>query len=152
MTGEVRTEESDVSKVERMVRNASVHTSRSNDNYGLTCFSALSKYIEYYITYPTVHVYSDRPDELRKGLIEGRGDVVVQILKPDSELILGNARRVRDLSLVEPIQAVIDIFCLGGAGRDGAVKLYESVKQIGGGKKKGKVPISTSKRIVRRTA
>ncbi|HVB11891.1 MAG TPA: winged helix-turn-helix domain-containing protein [Nitrososphaerales archaeon] len=151
LIAEFRTEESDVTKVERMVRNAAAHFSDSN-GYALTCFSALSKYIEYYITYPTVHVYSERPGELRKGLVEGRGDVVVQILKPDSELILGNARRMRDLMLVEPIQVVIDLFCLGGAGRDGAMKLYENVKQVGGSNKKDKVQISTSKRIVRRTA
>ena len=38
--------------------------------------------------------------------------------------------------LVEPIQVVIDLFCLGGAGRDGAVKLYENLTQIGSKKNK----------------
>ena len=151
--GEFRTEESDVSKVERMIRNAVVHSSGGSHDYALTCFSALSKYMEYYITYPSVHVYSSRPDEIQKILVAGRGDVVVQMLKPDSELILGNTRRVRDLMLVEPIQVVIDLFCLGGAGRDGAVKLYENLTQIGGSKNKSeKASISPSKRIVRRTA
>jgi biotin operon repressor len=148
---EIRTEESNVIKVEKMIRNAAIHSAHSS-RYAFTCFSALSKYIEYYITYPTVHVYSDRPGELRKALIEGRGDVVVQILKPDSELILRNARRVRDLVVVEPIEVVIDLFCLGGAGRDGAMKLYERLKQQVGSSKKSKVQISSSKKLVRRTA
>ena len=95
VTGEFRTEESDPSKVERMVRNVVVHLSGRSSGYGLTCFSALSKYFEYYIAYPTVHVYSDRPEELRKSLVQGRGDIVIQILKPDSVLILRNTRLVR---------------------------------------------------------
>ncbi|MGI0080542.1 MAG: hypothetical protein ACRECH_13075 [Nitrososphaerales archaeon] len=33
----------------------------------------------------------------------------------------------RALMLVELIQVVIDLFCLGGAGRDGAMKLYWSL-------------------------
>jgi len=153
VAGEIRTEESDISKVERMIRNTVVHSSGGSYEYALTCFSALSKYMEYYITYPAVHVYSSRPDEIQKSLVVGRGDVVVQILKPDSELILRNARHIRDLRLVEPIQVVIDLFCLGGAGRDGAVKLYGNLTQIGGSKNKsGKKSASTHKRIVQRTA
>ena len=121
----VRTEESDVSKVERMVRNAAVH----NGNYALTAFSALAKYIEYYITYPNVHVYSQSPRELEGKIPKGRGDVTVEILRPDSDLILNNARRRGEFSLVEPVQVVIDLFCLGGPGRDGAMKLYEKMRQ-----------------------
>ncbi len=77
---------------------------------------------------------------------------MIQILKPDSVLILKNTRRVRDLTLVEPIEVVIDLFCLGGAGRDGAMKLYQSLMQIGDRKKKEKPSVSPSKRVVRRTA
>ncbi|MHB8568303.1 MAG: winged helix-turn-helix domain-containing protein [Nitrososphaerales archaeon] len=151
--GEVRTEESDVSKVERMIRNAAVHSIRGGYQYAFTCFSAISKYVEYYITYPSVHVYSNRPDEIQKSIVGGRGDVTVQILKPDFELILRNARLIRDLKLVEPVQVVLDLFCLGGAGRDGAVKLYESMTQVGGTRNKSeKASIAPSKRVVRRTA
>ncbi len=117
---EVRTEESEVRKVERMIRDAAAH----RDGYALTAFSALAKYREYYITYPTVHAYSENPLELADRIPSGRGDVTVQILRPDSKTILQNARRLKDVTLVEPVQVVIDLFCLGGAGRDGAMKLY----------------------------
>jgi len=123
---EVRTEESEVSKVETMVRNVAAHKSR----YALTAFSALARYVEYYITYPTVHVYSMKPLELLGMIPRGRGDVTVQVLGPDSELILKNARRIRGFALVEPVQVVIDLFCLGGSGRDGAMKLYEEMKKV----------------------
>jgi len=122
---EVRTAESEVSKVERMVRNAAVH----NAGYALTAFSALAKYIEYYITYPTVQVYSQEPLELAERIPKGRGDVTVQVLRPDSELILKNAGRRGEFAVVEPVQVVIDLFCLGGSGRDGAMKLYEEMRQ-----------------------
>jgi hypothetical protein len=122
---EVRTEESEVSKVERMVRNAAAH----RGGYALTAFSALARYVEHYITYPTVHVYSQKPLELTSRILRGRGDVTVQVLSPDSELILKNARRIEEFALVEPVQVVIDLFCLGGSGRDGAMKLYEEIKE-----------------------
>ncbi len=83
---EIRTEESKVPTVERLVRNAGVH----GGSYAFTAFSALSKYIEYYITYPTVHVYSEKPIELAKAIPIGRGDIAVQILRPDSSSILQN--------------------------------------------------------------
>ena len=53
----------------------------------------------------------------------------MQILRPDSELILKNARRSGGFTLAEPVQVVIDLFCLGGSGRDGAIKLYEDIKE-----------------------
>jgi hypothetical protein len=123
---EVRTEESDVAKVEKMVRDAAVH---ETGLYALTAFSALAKYVEYYIAYPSVHVYSQNPLELAEAIPKGRGDVTVQVLRPDSELILNNAEREGELALVEPVQVVIDLFCLEGPGRDGAVKLYEKMRQ-----------------------
>jgi hypothetical protein len=108
-----------------MVKKAAAHKGR----YALTAFSALARYVEYYITYPTVHVYSQRPLELSDRIPRGRGDVTVQVLSPDSELILKNARRTGEFALVEPVQVVIDLFCLGGSGRDGAIKLYEEIKE-----------------------
>lgn len=122
---EVRTEESEVSKVERMVKNAAAHKGA----YALTAFSALARYVEYYITYPTIHVYSQKPLELSDKISKGRGDVTLQVLRPDSGLILKNARRLGGFALVEPVQVVIDLFCLGGSGRDGAIKLYEEIKE-----------------------
>jgi len=120
---DVRTEESEVPKVERLVRNAATHTG----SYAFTAFSALAKHMEYYITYPTVHVYSEKPIELADRIPTGRGDVTVQTLRPDSESILQNARRLKETMVVEPIQIVIDLFCLSGAGRDGAMKLYKEI-------------------------
>jgi hypothetical protein len=122
---EVRTEESEVSKVERMIRKSAA----DEGGYALTAFSALARYLEYYITYPTVHVYSQKPLELSNRIRKGRGDVTVQVLTPDSEVILKNARRMGGFALVEPVQVVIDLFCLGGSGRDGAIKLYEEIKE-----------------------
>ena len=122
---EVRTEESEVSKVERIIRKSATNQSE----YTLTAFSALARYLEYYITYPTVHVYSQKPLELSDRIPKGRGDVTVQVLTPDSEVILKNARRIQGFALVEPVQVVIDLFCLGGSGRDGAIKLYEEIRK-----------------------
>ena len=123
---EIRTEESEPSKVERMVRNAEVH---GGGRYALTAFSALSKYLEYYIAYPAVHVYSTNPLDLAKGVPRGRGDVTLQILRPDSEIILEKTTRKGEFAVVEPVQVVIDLFGLGGPGRDGAMKLYEQMKR-----------------------
>jgi biotin operon repressor len=122
---EVRTEESEVSKVERIIRKSAA----DQGGYTLTAFSALARYLEYYITYPTVHVYSRKPLELSDRIPKGRGDVTVQVLTPDSEVILKNARRIQGFALVEPVQVVIDLFCLGGSGRDGAIKLYEEIRK-----------------------
>jgi biotin operon repressor len=97
---EIRTEHFEISRVERIVRNSFVHSSRAG-RYALTCFSALSKYLEYYISYPGVHVYSSNPEQLSKGLVRGRGDVVVHVLRPDSDLIFRNTRLTKDLAIVE---------------------------------------------------
>ena len=86
------------------------------------------------ITYhiPVVHIYSDNAEELSTGLIRGRGDVIVHVLRPDSELIFTNIQQVNGLTIVEPIQVVIDLFCLGGACRDAAMKLYQSLTEQNG--------------------
>jgi biotin operon repressor len=126
---EIRTEQSEVSRVERTVRNWFVHSPRAG-RYAFTCFSALSKYIEYYMTYPNVHLYSSNPEELSEGLVRGRGDIVVHVLRPDSDVIFRNMRQINGVAVVEPIQVVIDLFCLGGAGRDGAMKLYQSLIEL----------------------
>jgi biotin operon repressor len=121
---EVRTEESEVPKVERLVINSATHTGQK---YAFTAFSGLAKHLEYYITYPSVHVYSEKPNELADRISAGRGDVTLQILRPDSEVIFQNARSLKEATTVEPIQIVIDLFCLGGPGRDGAMKLYQQI-------------------------
>jgi hypothetical protein len=120
----IRTEQSDVHVVERAMADG-----RSAGDYALTAFSALARYTQYYITYPTIHVYADRPGDIAKGIRPGRGDVAVDVLRPDSEAILHNARELEGVRVVEPIQAVIDLFCLGGPGRDGALKLYHQITE-----------------------
>lgn len=117
----MRTEESNPEKIERQIRNASVHF---HFKYALTAFSALSKYTEYYLSHPTIHVYCDGPAALLGRLLSGRGDVAVVVLRPDFELILARTKLINGLSVADPIQAVIDIFGLGDGGRDGAIGLY----------------------------
>jgi hypothetical protein len=140
----VRTEESNSERAERQIRNASAH---SGFKYALTTFSALSKYTEYYLNYPTVHVYCDRPADLLGHLPAGMGDVTVVVLKPDFESILTQARLVKNLNVVEPIQTVIDIFGLGGGGRDGAIRLYDQEVVHKKFEKN-----TTSRRVIQRTA
>lgn len=122
----VRTEESQVSEAEKMVRSAAAHTGA----YALTTFAALSKYTEYYIGYPTIHVYCERPAQVVNKLTPGRGDVAVQVLRPDFGIILGNTRRLKGFSVVEPVQVAVDLFGLGGPGRDGAMKLYKEITKL----------------------
>jgi len=121
---EIRTEESDIHVVERTIADA-----RSAGNYALTAFSALARYTQYYISYPTIHVYTDNPQNLAKGIRPGRGDVTVNVLRPDSETILLNAKKLDGIRVVEPIQTVIDLFGLGGPGRDGAIRLYQQITE-----------------------
>jgi len=97
--------------------------------YALTAFSALARYTQYYITYPTIHVYADQPQHFAKGIRPGRGDVTVNVLRTDSEAILRNAKEFDRIRVVEPIQVVIDLFCLGGPGRDGAIRLYQQITE-----------------------
>ncbi len=134
---EFRTEASEPTAVEKLVRNTAVHRGYS---YALTCFSALSKYIEYYITYPTVHIYSSSADELSTSFEYGGGMTSVQVLRPDNQAIMESILSAGDYFMVDPIQTVIDLFCLGEYGRDGAIKLYEAIKNGA---------ISASKSIVR---
>jgi hypothetical protein len=124
---DIRTEYSDLKTAEETIVHAAT---KSKTNYALTCFSALSKYLKYYLAYPTVHLYSDNPEELRHRTIEGRGDINVVLLKPDLKTILQSALGKQGLRTVTRIQTVIDLFCLGGAGRDGAIKLYEMTPSV----------------------
>lgn len=136
MVGEVRAEVPELSNVERLVKNAEVHRGHQ---YAFTGYSAIAKYIEYYITYSIVHVYSVAPEELLDNFrFQGSGPSI-RVLKADSPLILENAQIRQDISVVEPMQTVVDLFALGGQGRDGAIKLYEAIKSG---------TISNSRRIV----
>ena len=96
--------------------------------YALTAFSGLHRYLAYYITFPTIHTYTNDPQQLSQLLPKGRGPITIQILSADYPDILKNTRNIDNLNTVDPIQVVIDLFCLGSAGRDAATKLYEMIR------------------------
>jgi hypothetical protein len=52
----------------------------------------------------------------------------VELLVPDYQHILENAKEINGFNVVDPIQVVMDLFCLGSAGRDAATKLYERIR------------------------
>jgi len=122
---EIQLEYSEVNRVEDAIRKTCLN---SKIKYAFTCFSALDKYYRYHITYPTVHVYTNEQTELESKLPLGKGAVLVQILAPDHEVIMQTARMKDRFVLVDPVQVIIDLFCLGSIGRDGAIKLWEVVK------------------------
>ena len=97
-------------------------------DYALTAFSGLSRYLAYYITFPTIHTYTNNPKQLSQLLPKGRGPITTEILSPDYSDILKNTRNISNFNVVDPIQVVIDLFCLGSAGRDAATKLYEMTR------------------------
>ena len=96
--------------------------------YALTAFAGLSRYLAYYITFPTIHTYTSNPQQLRQLLPKGRGPITIQILRADYPDILKNTRNIDAFNIADPIQVVIDLFCLGSAGRDAATKLYEMIR------------------------
>lgn len=97
-------------------------------DYALTAFSGLSRYLAYYITFPTIHTYTNNPEKLSQFLPKGRGPITIEILNADYPDVLKNIRDVDNFNVVDPIQVVIDLFCLGSAGRDAATKLYEMIR------------------------
>lgn len=97
-------------------------------DYALTAFSGLSRYLAYYITFPTIHTYTNDPEQLSRFLPKGRGPITIEILSADYPDVLKNTRDIDNFNIVDPIQVVIDLFCLGSAGRDAATKLYEMIR------------------------
>lgn len=122
---EIQLEYSEVEKVEYAIQKV---CTQYKIKYAFTCFSALDKYYRYHITYPTVHIYTNEQMELENRLPLGKGAVLVQMLVPDHEIIMQTARVKDGFVLVDPVQVIIDLFCLGSIGRDGAIKLWEVVK------------------------
>ena len=98
-------------------------------DYALTAFSGLSRYLAYYITFPTIHTYTNNPEQLSQLLPRGRGPITVEVLLPDYSHILKSVEKINGFNVVDPIQVVIDLFCLGSAGRDAATKLYEKIRR-----------------------
>jgi DNA-binding HxlR family transcriptional regulator len=98
-------------------------------DYALTAFSGLSRYLAYYITFPTIHTYAHNPEQLSQLLPRGRGPITVEVLLPDYPHILKSVGKINGFNVVDPIQVVIDLFCWGSAGRDAATKLYEKIRR-----------------------
>jgi hypothetical protein len=121
----VRLEITDIKLAEKRLKEI---CDRNQLNYALTVFSGLSRYLAYYITFPAIHTYVDNPKQLTQQLPRGRGPIIIEILKPDYSNILKYAKDVNNFHVADPIQVVIDLFCLGSAGRDAATKLYEKIR------------------------
>jgi hypothetical protein len=121
----VRLELTEIANAEKNLRDNCL---KAKLDYALTVFSGLSRYLAYYITFPTIHTYTDNPERLSQLLPKGRGPITIEILNPDYPEILKTARNINNFSTVDPIQVVIDLFCLGSAGRDAATKLYEMIR------------------------
>lgn len=52
----------------------------------------------------------------------------MDLFVPDYPFIFEDIRKISGFNVVDPIQVVIDLFCLGSAGRDAATKLYERIR------------------------
>jgi hypothetical protein len=93
--------------------------------YGLTVFSGLKRFYEYYITFPRIDVYvSD--ESAGRFIQQGRGPVTVNLISPDYPSILRETEKIEGFSVCAPLQVVIDLFC-SGVGRDAAMKLLEAI-------------------------
>lgn len=121
----VRLDLTDIASAENNLREV---CSKAQLDYALTAFSGLSRYLAYYITFPTVHTYTNNPEQLSQLLPKGRGPITVEVLGTDYPNILKSARNINNFNIADPIQVVIDLFCLGSAGRDAATKLYEMIR------------------------
>jgi len=94
--------------------------------YGLTVFSGLKRFYEYYIAFPEIHAYvSDQ--QIKKYLPHGLGPITLSLLSPDQQDILNETKIIDEFSVCSPIQVVIDLFC-SGIGRDGAMKFLEIIR------------------------
>jgi hypothetical protein len=121
----VRLEITDIKPAEKKLKEI---CNKNHLDYALTVFSGLSRYLAYYLTFPTIHIYTKDPNQLNQQLPKGRGPITIEILKPDYPEILKNSKQVNNFHVADPTQVVIDLFCLGSAGRDAATTLYEKIK------------------------
>jgi hypothetical protein len=95
--------------------------------YGLTVFSGLSRFMEYYITYPIIHAYVEDED-IADQLPKGNGPISIKLLLADHSNILKNVVDVEGFSICSRAQVIIDLFS-SGVGRDAAIRLLEMMKQ-----------------------
>ena len=121
----VRLESTETRDVERELREVCIE---SGSDYALTAFSGLTRYLAYYMTFPTVHTYAESPEKIGGMLTRGRGPVTLEVIRPDHGWILEETSNMEGFVVVDPVQVVIDLFCLGSAGRDAATRLYERIR------------------------
>ena len=100
---------------------------RENLGYELTVFSGLRRFMEYYITYPTIHAYVE-DIRISEQIPKGNGPISINLLSADHPDILDNSVEVEGFSVCSRAQVIIDLFS-SGLGRDAAVKLVEMVKR-----------------------
>jgi len=100
---------------------------RNRSRYGLTVFSGLRRFMEYYITYPAIHVYVE-DQRVSERIPKGNGPVSINLLSADHSSILGSSVEVEGFSVCSRAQVIIDLFS-SGLGRDAAIKLVEMMRQ-----------------------
>jgi len=90
--------------------------------YAFSVFSGLKHYYEYHISYPTVHIYVDKPSELLQ-IEKGEGVIPVVILYEDRPDIFNESSTMKNRHVCDETQIIIDLFT-SGIGRDAAIKYY----------------------------
>lgn len=90
--------------------------------YAFSVFSGLKHYFEYHISYPTVHIYVEKPSELFE-MEKGQGVIQVVVLYEDRPDIFNESTKKRDHYVCDEAQIIIDLFT-SGVGRDAAIKYY----------------------------
>lgn len=95
--------------------------------YGLTAFSGLGRFMEYYITYPTIHAYVEDL-KVTNQIPKGNGPIQINLLSVDHLNILDNLVEVGGFSVCSRAQVAIDLFS-SGLGRDAAIRLVEMMKR-----------------------
>jgi hypothetical protein len=91
--------------------------------YGLTVFSGLRRFYEYYITFPEIHAYVSN-EKTENYLPHGHGPITLSLLYPDQQDIFEEATDMEGFSVCSAVQVVVDLFC-SGVGRDAAIKLLD---------------------------
>jgi len=121
----IRLEPTEMTSAEKSLQEA---CQRAKLNCALTAFSGLNRYLAYYVTFPTIHAYTNSPARLSQLLPKGRGPITIELLEIDHPDIMKDIKTINNFHVVDPTKVVIDLFCLGSAGRDAATKLYEMIR------------------------
>jgi hypothetical protein len=93
--------------------------------YGLTVFSGLKRFFEYYIAFPEIHAYVSS-EQIKNYISPGQGPITLSLLHLDKPNILNETTRIEGFSVCSPVQVAIDLFC-SGVGRDAAIKFLERI-------------------------